>query len=223
MHTHRRQGSEGPARGAHRAPARADRAGRAAWARWIVVGIATLGAAACSAPGDIDDTDTPTVLVIQSIEPVTEPFGDVISDAGTVLDDVVRVTFAAHPKSLAVTGTTGPDLLDVIVERYEVTFERTDGGTAVPKGFQRAMTLRVENTPHGSTQTLTSSTEIILVPSTTKTQPPISHLISPGFEPDTGFVNIQVDATIRFFGRTLAGHRVTATGSIGINFADFAG
>lgn len=191
--------------------------------RCTLVGIVTVGLVACAAPGDIDDTDSPTILVIESIEPLTDPFGDVISDAGTVQEDVVRVTFSAHPKSLAVTGSVGPEFLDVIVERYEVTFERTDGGTAVPKGFQRAMTLRVENTPHGVLTTRTTFVDIVLVPSTIKTQPPISFLISPGFEPDTGFVNIQVDATIRFFGRTLGGHRVSATGSIGIDFADFAG
>lgn len=184
--------------------------------------LAALVAAGCAATGEIDNTDNSVILVIDSISPVSAPFGDVVTSGGTILDDDVEVTFAAHPKSPAVQGDIGPTLTDVVVERYEVTFERTDGGNDVPSGFQRDMNLRVRSTPQGQVVNFTTSTQLVLVPSTIKAQPPISFLVSPGFEPGTGFVNIQVNATVRFFGRTLAGQRVSATGSIGINFADFA-
>lgn len=190
---------------------------------WLLPLLVALAGAGCTAPGDIDDTDSPVILVVQSIEPVNDPFGDVITNTGTIPDDVVNVTFAAHPKNPEITGSTGPELADVLIERFEVTFERTDGGSDVPKGFQRGMSLRVRNTPQGEEEILTSEAEITVAPSTTKAQPPISFLIDPGFEPDTGFVNIQVNATIRFFGRTISGKQVSAQGNIGINFADFAG
>ena len=76
-------------------------------------------------------------------------------------------------------------------------------------------------TPHGASQEIITELQMVLVPSTTKAQPPIAHLISPGFEPDTGYTNIQVNARIRFFGRTVAGEPVSAAATIGINFADF--
>lgn len=115
-----------------------------------------------------------------------------------------------------------PALQDILLERYEVTFNRTDGGTVKPPGFQRALSAKVRVTPHGSpTETITGLT-LVLVPSTHKSQPPLSHLILPGFEPVTGFVNIQATATVRFFGHTIAGDVVQAEAAIGLNFADFA-
>jgi len=175
--------------------------------------------AGCSASGDIDNTPAPVILVVGNISQTTSPFGDVLTSGGTIPEDGIEVQFTARLKNG--TDNTAPTLQEIIVQRYEVTFARTDGGTAIPAGFQRGMNVRVRVTPHNSQSDILTNAQLVLVPSTIKSQPPISHLISPGFEPETGFVNIQVNATIRFFGHTLAGDAVSATATIGVNFANF--
>ena len=78
--------------------------------------------------------------------------------------------------------------------------------TAVPRGFTRGLTVTVRLTEQGSEELeITAISGLVIVPSTQKAQPPLSYLIAPGFEPDTGFINIQVDAIMTFFGRTLSG------------------
>lgn len=191
----------------------------------VLVILLAMVAIGCGAAGDIDDTENAVILVINEIVPAGDQehaFGDVVT-SGTILDDNIDVEFAATLK--ATTGPPGsptvPTLQDVVIERYQVEFIRTDGGAVAPAGFQRGMNLRVQLSEPNQTTLNISSANLVVAPSTIKAQQPIAFLIDPGFEPGTGFVNVQVDARITFFGRTLSGDPVTATGSIGINFADF--
>lgn len=182
----------------------------------LLLAMASVGCAA----GDIDNTPAPVVLVVGDIITTSDPFGDILTTGGTIPEDSIEVEFTARLKNSS--DLTQPTFQDIVLERYEVTFQRTDGGSAVPAGFQRALNARVRVTPHGQQNEVITVVSITLVPSTSKTQPPLSHLISPGIEPDTGFINIQVTATLRFFGRTVAGEQVAGQASIGINFANFA-
>jgi len=175
----------------------------------------------CSAPGDIDDTRAPVSLILSSLAAVGNNFGDVIDDAGTVSDSQVTATFVARLKSS--NNTTSPGLQEIVIERYEVTYARTDGGASLPAGMQRAMTAKVQITPNGVTTERTTVVTLTLTPGSQKLQPPLSHLISPGFEPDTGYPTITVDATISFFGHTIAGEQVSVQGAIAIQFANYAG
>lgn len=175
----------------------------------------------CTAPGDIDNTRAPVLLILSSLVGTGANFGDVISDSGVVFDSQVTASFVARLKNSG--DVTAPELQEIVIERYEVTYARTDGGTSLPAGMQRAMTAKVQVTPNGVvTQRITQVT-LTLVPGSQKLQPPLSHLISPGFEPDTGFPTITVDATIRFFGRTIAGEQVSVQGALAIQFANYAG
>ena len=192
---------------------------------WVVAAM-LFTLSGCGASGDIDNTENAVVLVLTSIVPSTDPFGDVLTSGGTILDDTVDVVFAAHlkaPVNDADPNLEAPTLQDIILERYEVVYSRTDGGSQVPPGFERGLTLRVRLTPHG-TVILRESTYagLVIAPSTTKAQPPVSLLIEPGFEASTGYINIQVNAHITFFGKTVAGDQVTASAVVGINFANFA-
>lgn len=174
----------------------------------------------CSATGDLDNTTSPVALIVGNVQTLSDPFGDVMSASGSIPDDEVQVDLVARLKNA--TDITTPTLQEIIVERYEVTFSRTDGGTAVPAGFQRAINAKVQVTAHNQTTERITQIRIVLVPSTIKSQPPLSQLIAPGVESATGFVNIQATATVRFFGTTVAGDQVSATARIGIDFANFA-
>lgn len=182
--------------------------------------VATLGA--CSAaPGDIDNNSAPVVLILSSVVPVGSNFGDVVNDDGTVVDTQVDVSFVARLKNG--TDLTTPELQEIVIDRYEVTYRRTDGGSAVPAGMQRAITAKVQLTPNGSPTERVTTLRLVLTPGSQKLEPPLSHLISPGFDPDTGSPTIQTDARLRFFGTTIAGERVVVEGGIGIQFANYSG
>lgn len=187
----------------------------------LIVAAALLGLlSGCTANGDIDNTTAPVILVVSNIRAISDPFGDVLSSSGSIPEDVVQVDFVARLKNSG--DITTPTLQEIIVNRYEVTYTRTDGGTAVPAGFQRAMNAKVRITAHGQTTERITQVDLVVVPSPIKSQPPLSQLIVPGVESGTGYINIQATATIRFFGTTVAGDPVSATAAIGIDFANFA-
>jgi hypothetical protein len=153
--------------------------------------------------------------------PVGANFGDVVADDGTVADTQITATFVARLK--ASTDSTAPELQEILIEGYEVTYRRTDGGTSVPAGMQRSLAAKVQITPNGIATERQTTITLTLTPGSQKLQPPLSHLISPGFEPDTGYPTVQADAIVRFFGRTIAGEQVAVQGAIGIQFANYAG
>jgi len=178
----------------------------------------------CTATGDVDNTANNVILNIEDVQYLSDPFGDVLTSGGTILDDTISVDFSAVLKAPITTNpaVVQPDLQSIALDRYEVTFTRTDGGTQAPPGFQRGIAGLVRLTePQAEEVVIQNITGIVILPSTTKAQPPISYLISPGSEPGTNFTNIQVNARIQFFGHTLAGDPVTVVGNIGINLANF--
>lgn len=188
----------------------------------LALTIAAFGAG-CTVPGDVDNADNNVILNIEGISFVSDPFGDVLTSGGTILDDSISVDLSAVLKAAIATdpNVVTPDLQNIALDRYEVTFTRTDGGTAAPPGFTRGVSGLVRLSVPQATDANVLTVPIVLVPSTIKAQPPISYLISPGSEPGTNFTNIQVNARVQFFGRTLSGHQVTVVGNIGINFANF--
>jgi hypothetical protein len=178
----------------------------------------------CSATGEVDNSVGNVILSIEEVLLVSDPWGDVLTSGGTILDDTASFSFAAVLKSPIANdpSITRPDLQNIALERYEVTFTRTDGGTAVPPGFQRGVSGLVRLSEAGGEEIdLTTLNSLVVLPSTTKAQPPISFLISPGSEPSTNFTNIQLNARIQFFGKTLAGEPVTVVGNLGINLANY--
>ena len=65
---------------------------------WVVAAMLFMGTG-CGASGDIDNTENAVVLVITSITQSSDPFGDVLTNGGTILDDTIDVVFAAHLKA----------------------------------------------------------------------------------------------------------------------------
>lgn len=209
--------------GAPRARRQVRKTARRAGKLVLALTIAAFGTAGCTVPGDVDNADNNVILNIEQVRLESDPFGDVLTSGGTILDDSISVDLTAVLKAAIATdpNVVTPDLQNIALDRYEVTFTRTDGGTAVPPGFTRGVSGLVRLSVPQATDATVLTVPIVLVPSTIKAQPPISYLISPGSEPATNFTNIQVNARVQFFGHTLAGHPVTVVGNIGINFANF--
>jgi hypothetical protein len=128
---------------------------------------------------------------------------------GTIFNDVGRVTLRLTPKDFTVAPTTNNQ---VTISRYRVVYRRADGrntpGVDVPYGFDGGVTGTVP--PLGS---LTLDFE--LVRHVAKGQPPLLVL-------SDNPVVISSIAEVTFYGTDQVGNAISATGSILIDFGNFA-
>jgi hypothetical protein len=161
---------------------------------------------------------TSGILVIDALEAAsggqeTPTFtGTLQSDVltGGVFNDVGRVTLRVISKDLAhpirPTNT-------VTITRYLVTFRRTDGrntpGVDVPHPFDSAVTFTVGSASAGT------SMGFELIRHVAKLEAPLLAL-------RTNPVIISTVADVTFFGRDQAGRETSTTGSIGVQFGNFA-
>ena len=160
----------------------------------------------------------PTVVVVKSLQAAPgatpEKFGgslhsDVATDAGVTFNDVGQVEMSLVAKDPGV----GPSALNsVTINRYRVTYRRTDGrnreGTDVPYSFDSGLTFTVPNDG-----LVKAGFEIVR--NTAKAEAPLRALATNG-----EFINTIAEVT--FWGRDQAGNEVMVSGSIGIDFANFA-
>jgi hypothetical protein len=137
---------------------------------------------------------------------------DVITKGG-IFEDPGKVTLRVAMKDP--TAIIGPsDTNAITVDRYHVDFVRSDGrnqqGVDVPYAFDGAMT--------GTIGAASESTlAFTLVRAQSKLEAPLMALRGLG-----GAVLISTIAQVTFYGRDQAGNAVTVSGSISINFADWA-
>jgi hypothetical protein len=165
---------------------------------------------------------SPVELVIVSLEggpgddeaAYRHTFESDVMTRGRVLEDGGRVLLALAPKDPGTADLpTRPSPANfVTVNRYRVRFLRTDGraspGVDVPYGFDGGMTFTVG--AEGGVG------RFVLVRGQSKMEPPLVSLRSSG-----GSVALSTLAEVTFFGRDQAGHDVSATGLVGVNFADW--
>lgn len=201
--------------------------------------VVTLAAALAGVAGCGDAVRTgraPVVLVINRLEAASgaDPakFSSVLhSDVETLVERSLAGIQTSVPTAFADPGqvelrlalkdvgspgnpTAPTDNNAVTVTRYRVSYRRTDGRTApgsdVPYAFEGAATLTID----GSGPAVLG---LELVRVQAKYEPPLRNLRAGG-----GALAISAIADIAFYGHDLAGHEVTAAGSISVVFADWA-
>jgi len=103
---------------------------------------------------------------------------------------------------------------DVQLDRYEVTYVRTDGGTLIPQPFVRAISDIITTGGSGT------STPFIAFPPGAFSQAPFVALlpINGGRDPETGKNFVQMELVLTVFGQTLAGERVSGSTRVPLNF-----
>ena len=185
-----------------------------------MAGLALLAAGSAGCSDFIRQDRSSVTLVIDRLEAASgqqSTFGGTLqSDVLTIVDNVpstfsdnARVTMRIIPKDL---GTTPSATNAITITRYRVTFRRADGrntpGVDVPYPFDSAVTFTVP--PSGF---VTHSFE--LVRHITKSEAPLATLAN-------SVVTISTIADVSFFGRDQAGNEVAASGSIGVQFGNFA-
>lgn len=184
---------------------------------------AALVAAAATACGDfVRQGRSPVMLVIDRLEAASgaddsPTFGGtlqsdvvtVVDGSSTIFSDSGRVSFRLVMKDISVAPT---GINTVTVNRYRVVFRRADGrntpGVDVPFPFDSAVTFTVVP---GTVATSTFE----LVRHVAKAEAPLGAL-------EFSAVVISTIADVTFFGRDQAGNEVSTTGSIGVQFGNFA-
>ncbi len=186
----------------------------------LLVGVgATTLLVACSST--VRSGQASSYLVLQRLEGSSgadsgAPFQTVLrSDVltkGSIFEDNGRVTLSIAMKD--VTNPAGPTANNSItLSRYRVEFRRTDGrntpGEDVPYGFEGGMGLTVGDQSVAAVFTL--------VRAQAKLERPLVTLRG-----NNGALVISTIADITFYGKDQTGRDVTVTGSMSINFADWA-
>lgn len=113
----------------------------------------------------------------------------------------------AHPVST--------QFLDVKLDRYQVTYQRTDGGKLVPPSFVRS-TAQVIALSGGSQ----SLSDFVGFETNALNQAPFAALLpqNGGKDPETGLGFVKLNIILTVFGETLAGDRVQGSATFPINF-----
>jgi hypothetical protein len=181
--------------------------------------LAVLGASACGS-ATAREGQASSYLTILNLEATATDdtiwehvLASDVQTRGGVIEDDGRVRMTAAMRD--VTNPNGPSSNNAItVNRYRVTYRRSDGrstpGVDVPYAFDGAVTFTV--TP-GDEQTVPFN----LVRVQAKLESPLMNLRGLG-----GSVVISTLADVTFYGRDQAGREVSVTGTIGVNFADWA-
>ena len=190
----------------------------------LLLGWTVCLAGAAAGCGDVVRQDrSPVSLVIESLTGASGASGNVgtfsgtlqsdvltiVDDSPTIFSDSGQVTMRFVMKDIL---TTPSAMNAVTINRYRVTFRRSDGrntpGVDVPFPFDSAVTFTIA--PGGA---VTQAFELIR--HVAKMEAPLAALQSSP-------VIISTVADITFFGHDLAGNELSASGSLGIQFGNFA-
>ena len=170
------------------------------------------------------DSSSPSYLYIESLlaypgsAPNASPANTLQSDVitkGTIYEDFAIVKLRMQIKDIgSANAPTLPTVTNSItVTRYHVNFVRADGrntpGVDVPYPFDGGATATID----ANGQTLT----ILLVRAQAKLEMPLSALQGNG-----GASVISTIAYITFYGQDQNGNAVSVTGTVSVNFADWA-
>ncbi|MCX6544174.1 MAG: hypothetical protein NTV05_07130 [Acidobacteria bacterium] len=197
---------------------------RRAASRWKAGGIVILTLAAISACGQVNSTGrSASYLIMDSLQGApgggtgsgtfssTLP-SDVVAANGGIYSDLGEATLRVELKDAS--SPSGPSN-SVTVTRYHVSFRRSDGrntqGVDVPYAFDGAATATIS--AGGSTPL-----DFVLVRAQAKAESPLMGLRGTG-----GAIFISTLADVTFYGQDQNGRQVSVTGTISVNFADWAG
>jgi hypothetical protein len=194
----------------------------------LSIAAALAGGIAFTASGCASDTTregrSPAYVIVNSIEGASgsepddfgSPLGsDVLTDGG-VINDLGQAEMILALRDIGQSGSpTEPTTNNAVtLTRYHVEFTRTDGrnqpGVDVPYAFDGAVTATI-----AGESAVTVPFEVVRVQA--KEEAPLRALRGLG-----GAFAISTLAKVTFYGRDQVGNEVTATGTLQVNFADWA-
>jgi hypothetical protein len=195
--------------------------------------LAAAGASSCGSE-TMRESQASSYLVVGVLEgasgaedsPVFSPFlqSDVRTKGGFA-EDLGRVSMTAAMKDIS--NPVGPSTNNAItITRYRVEFRRADGrntpGVDVPHAFDGGLTFTVRPGAQAAV------VPFVLVRVQSKLEPPLVNMADRSTDfgqvpvPIGGAGVISTLAQVTFFGHDQTGREVSVTGTISVNFADWA-
>jgi hypothetical protein len=193
-----------------------------------LVGIGCIALSGCT-PDFAKENDSGVLMRVADITgaSASAPAGDVLfSDVSDGFNDDAIVTLQIFRKNPTVVGST--PLEDVVLERYEVTYFRTDGRDEEGVDVPFRVTGPLTGTLHAPGNISEAEVDVVInvVRHQAKLEPPLSNLV--GIFPANGTLTlpgqgiITAIAEITIHGRTTNGKGgITATARLQVTFADF--
>jgi hypothetical protein len=180
--------------------------------------LAAAGFSGCSA-GYTTDNSSPVLFVIAVVNGGEVLKSDVLKDTA-VEGDAVDVSIGVRFKNPNI--TTVPSIPNAVkVERYEVVYRRSDGrgvqGQDVPFSISGNVTSIFDVKTSG-----VDALRIEVVRAQAKLEPPLRNLRGATSGTLGGALVVTMFADITVYGRTISGIPVSSTGSLQIDFADYA-
>ncbi|MBX7187567.1 MAG: hypothetical protein K1Y01_20655 [Vicinamibacteria bacterium] len=176
--------------------------------------LGAMGLSGCSAGYSTNNNST-VLLIIAAINGGAPLKSDVLKNGG-VFNDNAELAIAVRFKNPNI--DTVPQIPSaVVLERYEIKYRRSDGrgveGQDVPFSISGNLTAAYDVKSSGTDPL---SLEVVRVQA--KLEPPLRNLQSGS----GGGIVVTMFADITLHGRTISGQTVTATGSLQIDFANWA-
>ena len=185
--------------------------------------LASVLAVAAGCSDTVREGRSPAYLIVQSLDAApgaddgdfSNQLQSDVATKGSVFEDLGRATFRLGLRDIGPAGSPSAPTLNnfITVNRYFVSYRRTDGrntpGVDVPYGFEGAGTVTVGTADVAMT--------FVLVRAQAKLEPPLRNLVGGGQSGGIGTI-----ADVTFYGRDQTGNDVSVTGSIAVQFADWA-
>lgn len=176
--------------------------------------VGALAMSACTADYATDST-APVLLIIAAINGGAVKQSDVAIGGGGICPDNVQVAVANRSKNPTAPVPVIP--MHLLLTRYEVRYFRSDGrstqGVDVPYSISGPLAGEVDVALSGTT-----TIQIQVVRDQAKLEPPLIQLRNSGGQA----LIVSMFAEITIYGQTVAGQVTKGTGTMQIDFSDFA-
>jgi hypothetical protein len=174
----------------------------------IAVALASMAALSCST--ELTNNAAPVELVVTNTQILQRIDLDPLTTDTDCQKNVGTINMQVIPKNSSASGT----FLQVRVQRYRVSYRRTDGGTVVPSSFVRSIDtlIAVNGSAEGSNFTILEADAL--------TQAPFAALRpqNGGRDAETGRPQVQLEVVVEVFGETLAGDNVSDSTAFPLEF-----
>ena len=167
--------------------------------RLILAAVAVASMAALSCSTELTNNAAPVELIVTHTQNLTQLDLDPLTPDSDCQEQVGTVNLQVIPKNSSATG----NFVTVRVQRYRVSYRRTDGGTVVPPLFVRSIdTLVSPGASIGSNFTVLEADALSRAPFAAL-QPQNGNR-----DPETGLNRVKMEVVLEVFGETLAGDNV---------------
>ena len=172
-----------------------------------LIAAAALAAAMAGCSGELAQSGAPVELIVTNAQTIQQI--DLAGGTGCT-GTIGTINMQVIPKN----ATASSDFTQVRVTRYRVSYQRTDGGSAVPSSFVRTTDQLLSV---GGTASLSSFT--VLEADATSQAPFVALFpVNGGRDPVTGRPVVQMDVIVEIFGQTLGGDNVYSATRFPLDF-----